>query len=147
MREFYVMLVISGVGSIAIVASFIYSYKWNKEEDTAYKIPFKNKLVYAFLIFAFGFIFILSLMDLPNVLMNKTEHYEGKCEVWVYGGGRTAESIEVSFGERMISFSTRGYSKVKDGIYYCEVNYYPVTEQGTVLKLYESKGKNPINVD
>ncbi|WP_309086840.1 hypothetical protein [Domibacillus sp.] len=147
MREFYVMLAISGVGSIATVASFIYSYKWNKEEDASYKIPFKNKLVYAFLIFAFGFIFILSLMDLPNVLTNKTEHYEGKCEVWVYGGGRTAESMEVSFGERMISFSTQGYSKVKDGLYYCEVDYYPITEQGTALKLYESKGKNPIDVD
>ncbi|GAA1385449.1 hypothetical protein GCM10009597_46770 [Peribacillus frigoritolerans] len=39
----------------------------------------------------------------------------------------------------------KNYQRVEEGNYYCEVEYYPQTEQGKSLRANQSKGGKLIN--
>jgi hypothetical protein len=83
------------------------------------------------------------LLDLPNVLTDKTKKYIGKCEIVTFDTTRGGYS-EANFGKHSISFP-KGYQGIEEGDYYCEVEYYPRTEQGKSLKVYQSKGGKLLN--
>ncbi|WP_229754411.1 hypothetical protein [Fictibacillus barbaricus] len=118
-------------------------YKLKKKNGVTYKIPIKDILGVAFLFLLSGFLFVYSLLDLPNVLANKTKQYKGDCEIIIFDitrGGHT----EVNFGKNSVMFP-QDYQGIEEGNYYCEVEYYPRTEQGKSLELYQSKGGKLIN--
>jgi len=81
-------------------------------------------------------IFIPYLQDLPNVLKHHTEVYKGKCEI-VITSGKHSELVAV-LGDKNIGFSSSDYPGVKEGNYYCKVEYFPHTETGDLLQLYKS---------
>jgi len=68
------------------------------------------------------------------VLANKTEQYKGNCDVWIFESARGGHT-SVEFENHNIMFP-ENYQGAKEGSYYCEVEYYPRTEQGKSLKLY-----------
>ncbi|WP_367752422.1 hypothetical protein [Ammoniphilus sp. 3BR4] len=115
-----------------------------KKNGDSYKMPIKDTLVVTFFILLSGSLFVHFLTDLPNVLADKTERYEGNCEIVIFSGrgGR----LEANFEDRSIIFPTQDYRKAEEGNYYCEVEYYPRTEQGKSLKLYESKGGKAVKI-
>lgn len=124
------------------------AYLWHlikikKKNGDSYKIPVKEGLILVFFILLSGSLFIYSLLDLPNVLANKTEQYKGNCEIWIFEsskGGHTS----VDIGERSIMFP-ENFQGIEEGSYYCEVEYYPRIEMGKSLKVYQSKGGKIIN--
>ncbi|KRF53959.1 hypothetical protein ASG97_25120 [Bacillus sp. Soil745] len=90
-----------------------------------------------------GSLFVYSLLDLPNVLADKTKQYKGNCEIVIFDitrGGHT----EANFGKHSITFP-KNYQGVGEGNYYCEVDFYPRTDQGKTLRVYQSKGGKLIN--
>lgn len=50
-----------------------------------------------------------------------------------------AEPTEANFVKNSIMFH-KNYQGVEEGNYYCEVEYYPRTEQGKSLRVYQTKG-------
>jgi hypothetical protein len=126
-----------------MAAYLLQIFKKKKNNGDSYKIETKNVLVLVFFILLSGFLFVYSLFDLPSVLDNQTEQYKGNCEVWVFESERGGHT-SVEFKNHNIMFP-ENYQGAEEGSYYCEVEYYPRTEQGKSLKIYESKGGNLIN--
>ncbi|MFD4820697.1 hypothetical protein [Peribacillus butanolivorans] len=128
---------------VGMSAYFWRFYKLKKKNGDSYKIPIKDILGVAFLFLLSGFLFVYSLLDLPNVLADKTKQYKGDCEIVLFDitrGGHT----EANLGKHSIMFP-KNYQGVEEGKYYCEVEYYPQTEQGKSLRVYQSKGGILIN--
>ena len=143
MNEYFYLLILSLVFFAGVSAYLLHLFKLKKQSGDAYKLPIKDCLVLVFFILLSGSLFIYSLLDLPNILADKTKQYKGNCEIAVFDltkGGHT----EVNFREHSIMFSEINQS-IKEGNYYCEVKYYPRTEQGKSLKIYQSKGGKLLN--
>ncbi|OMC83098.1 hypothetical protein BK130_10230 [Viridibacillus sp. FSL H8-0123] len=73
-------------------------------------------------------VLVYFLFDLPYVLAEKAKQYKGDCKIVIFDitrGGHT----EANFGKNSIMF-LKDYQGVAEGNYYCEVEYYPGTEQG-----------------
>lgn len=141
--QYFYLLTLSFVFLIGMSAYLWHLLKKKKKLGDAFKIPIKDTLILVFFTLLSGSLFIYSLLDLPNVLADKTSQYEGTCEIVIIDitrGGHT----EVNFGKHSIMFP-KNYQGVREGRYYCEVKYYTRTEQGKSLLLYESKGGKPIN--
>lgn len=142
MSQYFFMLILSFAFFTGMSAYLWYILKKKKKNGDPYKTPLKDILIVAFFILLSGSLFIYSLLDLPNVLADKTKKYQGNCEIVIFDittGGHT----EANFEKHSITFP-KNYQGVEEGNYYCEVEYYPRTEQGKSLKLYESKGGNLI---
>ncbi|MGZ9816974.1 hypothetical protein ACXM0N_13820 [Peribacillus simplex] len=125
---------------VGMSAYFWHFYKLKKKNGDSYKIPIKDILGVASLFLLSGSLFIYSLLDLPNVLADKTKQYKGDCEIVIFDitrGGHT----EANFGKHSIIFP-KNYQGVGEGNYYCEVDFYPRTDQGKSLRVYQSKGGN-----
>ncbi len=69
--------------------------------------------------------------------------YEGNCHVQISEEARNSDAF-VEFQNHSISFPINLHN-IKEGRYYCEVNYYKKTKFGTALKLYNSKDGELIN--
>ncbi|SMQ80604.1 hypothetical protein SAMN05444673_3938 [Bacillus sp. OV166] len=143
MAQYFSLLILSFVFFVGMSAYLWHIFKKKKNNGDSYKIEIKNILVLVFFILLSGALFVYSLLDLPNVLANKTEQYKGNCDVWIFESARGGHT-SVEFENHNIMFP-ENYQGAKEGSYYCEVEYYPRTEQGKSLKLYESKGGNLIN--
>ncbi|MBV7508947.1 hypothetical protein KW850_27470 [Bacillus sp. sid0103] len=144
MFRYYAILILSI--SITVVSigylCFIFVEKWKKGKR--YQIRLKET-VSAFLgLLIFGFFFVLYVQDLPDVLSHHPTKYEGKCEVEIISG--KGAHLEANFGEHYIRFDNFDYSHVQQGNYYCKVEYYPHSEEGYSLKLYQSKGGKVVEV-
>src|SRR3954453_22708222 len=136
MSQYFYILILSFVFFVGMSAYLGHIFKKKKKSGDLYKIPITDSLIVAFFILLSGSLFINSLLDLPNVLADKTKQYKGNCEIVIFditGGGHT----EADFGKHSIMFP-KNYQGVEEGNYYCEVEYYPRTEQGKSLKIYES---------
>jgi len=141
MGQYFFILILSFTFFVGMSAYLGHIFK--KKNGDSYKTPLKDILIVTFFILLSGSLFIYSLLDLPNVLADKTNKYQGNCEIVIFDitrGGHT----EANFGKHSVTFP-KNYQGVEEGNYYCEVEYYPRTEQGISLKLYESKGGNLIN--
>lgn len=139
-------MILSFLMLVGMSAYLWHLYKLKKKNGDSYKIEIKNILVLVFLILLSGALFVHSLLDLPNVLANKTEQYKGTCEVWVFESARGGHT-SVEFENHNIMFP-ENYQGAEEGSYYCEVEYYPrtaQTETGKSLKLYETKGGELLN--
>jgi len=143
LTQYFYLFILSFLFFIGMSAYLWHIFKKKKLNGDSYSIPIKDILIVVLFILLPGSLFIYSLLDLPNVLANKTKQYNGNCEIVIFDitrGGHT----EVNFGSQSVTFP-KNYQGVEDGSYYCEVEYYPRTEQGKSLKVYESKGGNLIN--
>ncbi|AZV62623.1 hypothetical protein [Peribacillus frigoritolerans] len=143
MAQYFSLLILSFVMLVGMSVYFWHFYKLKKKNGDSYKIPIKDILGVAFLFLLSGFLLVYSLLDLPNVLADKTKQYKGDCEIVIFDitrGGHT----EANFGKYSIMFP-KNYQGVEEGNYYCEVEYYPQTEQGKSLRAYQSKGGKLIN--
>ncbi|WKA56556.1 hypothetical protein [Planococcus shixiaomingii] len=138
MAQYYGMLVLSFVIFVMVLACLGYLYKQRKKHGASYKIDKGTVPFLFFFLLLSGYLLGISLWDLPNVLANKTEKYEGSCEVWVYDSTRNGH-ISVHFGDHKIRFPVN-YQGVKEGEFYCKVSYFPQTEAGESLNLYKTKG-------
>jgi hypothetical protein len=141
--QYFYILILSFVFFVGLSAYLLHLIRLKKKNGDSYKIPVKEALISVFFIVLSGPLFIYSLLDLPNVLANKTERIEGNCDIWIFEstkGGHTS----VDLGERSITFP-ENYQGIEEGSYYCEVEYYPRTETGKSLKVYELKGGKSLN--
>lgn len=144
MIEYFFLMILSFIMLLVISAYLWHLYKMKKKIGVSYKIEIKTILVFVIFILLSGTLFVYSLLDLPNVLANKTEQYNGNCEVWVTEsakGGHTS----VEFENQNIMFP-ENYQGAEEGSYYCEVEYYPRTEVGKSLKIYKTKGGELLNL-
>jgi hypothetical protein len=135
---YYSAMAFSFVGLLGLFGYLFYVYRRKKKEGDSYKIDKENIVVISSFILLAGLIFVPSLMDLPNVLANKTEEHQGDCEVSLFDGRRTSYTL-VHFENHKVTFPLN-YQGAKDGNFYCELAYYPNTETGASLKLYTEKG-------
>ncbi|MFD1030795.1 hypothetical protein [Metaplanococcus flavidus] len=122
---------------------YTYLYKKKKKNGSSFKIDALTIIALPFFLLLSGSLFVYLLLDLPNVLANKTEQYKGDCEVFLFEGSKT-NYTSIDFDNHMVTFPPN-YQGVKEGIYYCEVNYYPRTETGASLQLYKKKGGELVN--
>jgi hypothetical protein len=136
-------MILSLVMFVGMTAYLWYLYKQKKKNGDSYKIEIKNILVLVFFNLLSGSLFVYSLLDLPNVLANKTEQYNGDCEVWVFESARGGHT-SVQFQNHNVMFPNN-YKGAEEGSYYCEVEYYPRTEMGKSLKLYSIKDGELLN--
>lgn len=143
LTQYFYLLILSFVMLVGMSAYLWHIYKRKKKNGDSYKIPIKDGLIIAFFILLSGYLFVYSLLDLPNVLTHQTIQYKGSCEIVIFSNVRGGH-LEANFGKHSISFP-KNYHGAEEGSYYCEVEYYPRTEQGTALKLYQSKGGKLIN--
>ncbi|MGE7591091.1 hypothetical protein [Peribacillus sp. NPDC101480] len=143
MAQYFSLLILSFVMLVGMSAYFWHFYKLKKKNGDSYKIPIKDILGVASLFLLSGSLFVYSLLDLPNVLADKTKQYNGNCEIVIFSNVRGGHQ-EANFGNHSISFP-KNYQGAKEGSYYCEVEYYSRTELGKSLKLYQSKGGKLIN--
>jgi hypothetical protein len=122
------------IGSIAII---MYYYKKQKKQGSSYKMPMKERLIIiTFTLFSF-ICFLFFIRDLPTVILNQTEKFKGKCDVFIYEGARSGGGMQVEFKKKNIGFPTLGFSEDQGGTYYCEVEYYRNSEIGKSLKIYD----------
>lgn len=140
MWSYYSVLIASFIALVWLLAYLWYVYRRKKKDGNAYKIETGTVVVTAFFIFLSGYLFVIHLLDLPDVLANRTEQYEGDCSVSSLES-RGSSYTMVHFGDYKITYPLN-YNGAQDGNYYCEVTYYPHTETGISLKLYDSEGKN-----
>ncbi|MFP5109270.1 hypothetical protein ACSU6B_21270 [Neobacillus sp. C211] len=136
MVEYFFMLILSVIFIIltAVYLWFIYKKKKNGKID---QIPLKETLSALFILLLSICIFAMFVRDLPDVLFHHTKKYEGKCEIDIYSG--RGARLEANFGKHSIRFGTNDYYKAQEGDYCCKVEYYPHSEEGYSLKLYQSK--------
>lgn len=132
----------SFVGLLMLFGYLFYVYRRKKKEGDSYKVDKGTNIVIASFILLAGMLFVPSLMDLPNVLANRTEEYQGDCEVFLFDGRRTSYTM-IHFENHKVEFSLN-YHGAKEGSFYCEVTYYPNTETGASLMLYTEKGGESI---
>ncbi|MDN7242192.1 hypothetical protein QWY14_10300 [Planococcus sp. N028] len=140
---YYSTLILSFVILVWMFGYLWYLYNRKKKQGDSYKAEKETLVTNVVLILLSGALFVYYLLDLPNVLGNKTERYEGDCEVWVLESTKGGETT-ASFGNHTIVFP-ENYQGAKEGSYYCEVAYYPRTETGASLTLYKSKGGKVVN--
>ncbi|MDN7240965.1 hypothetical protein QWY14_04145 [Planococcus sp. N028] len=138
--SYYSVLIFTFIGLVFLFACLWYMYRRKKKEGNSYKLDNGTVVVTVFFIFLAGYLFVIHLLDLPDVLANKTEQYKGNCEVSRLESRRTSYTM-VHFGNYKVTFPL-DYQGAKEGSYYCEVSYYPQTETGASLKLYDSRGQN-----
>jgi len=143
--RYYVILILSTFLLISSIGylGFIFIEKWRKGER--YQIPLK-KTGSSFLgLLIFGFFFVSYVQDLPEVLSNQPAKYDGKCEI-VIDSGKGAH-LEANFGEHNIWFGSDTYDDtVRAGRYFCEVEYYPHSEEGASLTLYRTKSGKEVEL-
>lgn len=109
-----------------------------KKNGKAYRIPLLKTIAAIIGMLLMGIYFIMTVQDLPNVLFHHTSKYEGKCEIDKVSG--KGEHLEANFGDHSIWFDVDQYYKAHEGSYYCKVDYYPHSEVGDSLILYQTKG-------
>lgn len=68
-------------------------------------------------------------------MFQNTVKYKGNCEIIIYDRESLNQSVEI--GSRSISINVNGY---EEGSYYCEIEFYPVTEIAKSLNVYSSMG-------
>lgn len=120
---------------IGLLACFVWSFKRKDENGHAKKLTMEEGLLLTPLTLLAGGVLVFHLLDLPNVLLKNTEHYKGHCEIDIFDDEKMNSSVEI--GSRSIMYDVNGY---KEGNYYCEIEYYPVTEIGKSLNVYTFKG-------
>lgn len=135
MNEYFYRLILTFVLLIGIAALQLNMYIKKKKRDQSYKIPIKERLIYGFFIVLSASLFIWYLLDLPNALADKTEKYKGNCEIVLFVRLKDGH-IEVNFANHTITFPNSDLN-VKEGKYYCELDYYPKTEIGKSIKLLQ----------
>lgn len=135
---YYSDMVFAFVGLLVLIGYLFYLYRRKKKEGNSYKIEKGTIVVTLSFVLLAGLIFVPSLLDLPNVLADRTEEYQGDCEVSLFDGRRTSYTM-VLFENHKVTFPLN-YRGATDGSFYCELTYYPYTETGASLKLYETKG-------
>ena len=52
-----------------------------KEKENSYKVDKEDTDVITFFIFLSGYLFVNHFLELPDVMANRTEHYQGACEL------------------------------------------------------------------
>lgn len=143
LSDYYYGMVLSFIMFVVVSSYIRYLYKKKKKNGSSFKIDALTIMALTFFLLLSGSLFVYLLLDLPNVLENKTEQYKGDCEVFLFDGGKT-NYTSVDFDNLMVTFPPN-YQGVEEGTYYCEVNYYPRTKTGASLQLYESKGGELVN--
>ncbi|WP_339200119.1 hypothetical protein [Peribacillus sp. FSL P2-0133] len=84
MAQYFSLLILSFVMLVGMSAYFWHFYKLKKKNGDSYKIPIKDILGVASLFLLSGSLFVYSLLDLPNVLADKTKQYKGDCEIVIF---------------------------------------------------------------
>lgn len=135
MVRYFLMLIFSIIFIIVMIGYLWVIYTEKKENG---KIPIMKTLGAIIGLLVGGFFFIITVPDLPAVVLHHTAKYEGKCEIDKFSG--KDEHVEADFGEHSIWFDADQYDKVRAGSYYCKVEYYPHSEVGDTLRLYQTKG-------
>lgn len=143
MGQYFFTLIITVLIFVGCLFGLLYLLKKRKQKQSKMRLKEEGIVIGYFLLLSGAFMSFY-LLELPNVLNDRTELYEGRCEIYI-SSGRSGH-MEANFGEHSISFP-QNYIDVEEGNYYCEVEYYPVTETGKTLKVYTSKGGKLINSD
>jgi hypothetical protein len=134
--DYYYMLFLSFVMLIGSIAIILY-YKKQKKHRSSNKIPMKDRLIIIIFTLFSVICFLYSIRFLPTVILNQTEVYKGKCDVFIFEGVKSGGGLQVEFKKKNIAFSRQGYSQDQDGTYYCEVEYYRNSEIGKSIKIYD----------
>ena len=147
---YFIQLILSILGFIGLLFTNYWLIKnFNKTEDSneynEYPLIKRVGLIFGsfLLTIVFGYVSIISILDLPEVLSNNPEKYEGNCEIEIThgkGGG-----LDALFDDKIIEFPTHFYSNAEEGNYYCKVSYFKHSEEGKSLKLYMHKGGKEID--
>jgi len=135
--DYYYMLFLSIVMVIGSISIIMYYYKKQKKQGSSYKMPMKERfIIITFTLFSV-ICFIYSIRYLPTVILNQTEEFKGKCDVFIFERVKSGGGLQVEFKKKIIGFSRQGYSEDQDGTYYCEVKYYRNSDIGKSLKIYD----------
>lgn len=137
MVRYFGMLILSI--SIMVISigylCYIFIKKWKMGKR--FPIPLKETAGALFSLLIFSFLFVIYVPDLPDVLSQQPTIYKGKCDIHIYSG--KGAHLEANFEQHSIWFSLNDYDKARAGSYYCVVEYYPHSDEGHSLILYQSK--------
>jgi len=136
--NYYFILFLSVLMLIGSILSIRYYIKKVKKSSSSYKVPIKDMIVVIAFTLLSLFVFLNAIRFLPTVILDKTEIYEGECEIFIFDSSRGG-SLEIYFEEKVFSFSSQGHSVEQEGKYYCEVEYYRYSNIGKSITIYQSK--------
>lgn len=102
----------------------------------AFHIVFFRYVIPALLLFIFGITFISYAIDLPAVSAKEPTRYEGNCEIVMEELHEDVFTVEAVFEDTWAEYEHEEFPKIKEGEYYCKVDYYPGSSIGTELQLY-----------
>ncbi len=128
--SFFVVLFSAGYLGYAVIQKII--------NGKSFKISIKETFSASFGLLIFGLIFIMYVQDLPDVWTHHYSKYEGKCKIEKYSGKHA--HVEAIFKNHVVQFGIEDFYNVKAGSYYCKVEYYPHSEEGQSLILYQHEG-------
>ncbi|MDN3450351.1 hypothetical protein QMA09_09120 [Planococcus sp. APC 3906] len=127
---------------VVLVLLFLEDAAAKRKTEVCLPYHFFRYVIPAFLLFAFGVTFVSYAMDLPAVIAKEPSRYEGACEIVMEELEEDVFTVEAMFDDTWAEYEHDQVPLIKEGDYYCEVDYYPGSSIGTSLKLYlESGGK------
>jgi len=127
---------------LTFIATTLWSYYFWKmirrrgKRRFAFHIIFFRYVIPALLLFIFGVTFISYAIDLPAVIAKEPTRYEGTCEIVMEELHEDVFTVEAVFDDTWAEYEHDEFPKIKEGEYYCKVDYYPGSSIGTELQLY-----------
>ena len=145
---YYVILLFSLIGTIFWSYYFWKMTTMKKFEKISIIKLLVRYLIPAGLLLSFGFAFFTYAGDLKAVITNTPVQYAGDCEILLEDLGEGEEPwLEASFSANWAFFNYSDYPSIKTGDYFCEVEYYPGSSEGTALRLFRSEGGEAVKID
>jgi hypothetical protein len=145
---YYVTLVISFIGTIFWSFYFWKMISMKKFEKFSVVKLVVRYLIPGVLLLSFGFAFLTHASNLKAVITNTPAQYAGDCEILLEAAGDGEEPwLEADLTGNWAIFNYSDYPSIEPGYYYCEVEYYPATSEGTALHLYKEEGGEAIKID
>lgn len=138
--QYYLVLSLTFILTMFWVFYFWRMLRRNTKRRFAFHIVFFRYGIPGLLLFIFGVTFVSYAIDLPAVLAKNPTHYEGDCKIIKEEIEDEVFAIEAEFDDSWAEFEQNQYPRIKEGNYYCEVDYYPGCSIGTNLKLYDEQG-------
>lgn len=131
--------------SLTFIISLLWCYYFwkmlyrKKKRRFAFHIIFFRYVIPALMLFIFGITFISYAMDLPAVIAKDPSRYEGSCTIVMDELHDGVFTVEAIFDDTWAEYDHEQFPLIKEGKYYCEVEYYPGSSIGTELQLYHDK--------
>lgn len=138
--SYYVVLGLTFIITLSWCYYFWKMLRRNEKRRFAFHIIFFRYVIPALLLFAFGVTFVSYAMDLPAVIAKEPSRYEGACEIVMEELEEDVFTVEAMFDDTWAEYEHDQVPLIKEGDYYCEVDFYPGSSIGTSLKLYLEQG-------